>query len=98
MITMRTMFCAAAKDTSLKPLSLAFSTVFPDCWAKNIFSPQLRVKIVNQNFNIRSGASIIQNIELVIQGILGCVILILRQRMGTYKSYVKIFCLNADGD
>ena len=29
--------------------------VFSDCWAKNTFSPHFRVKIANQNFNIRSG-------------------------------------------
>ena len=43
-------------------------------------------------------ASVIRNFELVVKGILGCVILILRRRMGTYKANVKIVCLSADGD
>ena len=57
-------------------------TVFSDCWAKNTFSSHFRVKIVNQNFYIGSGASVIQNFEFVGKSILGCVILILRRRMG----------------
>ena len=84
---------AAAKDTSLKPVL----TVLPDCWAKNTFSPLFRVKIVNQNLNVGSGASVIQNFEFAVKGFLGCVILIRRRRMGTYKANVKIFCLDADG-
>ena len=36
-------------------------TVFPDCWAKNTLSLHFRVKIANENFNIRSGAYVIQN-------------------------------------
>ena len=68
-----------------------------DCVARllahNTFSPQFRVKIANQNFYIESGASVIQNFEFVVKGILGCVILTLRRRMAN----VKLFCLNADG-
>ena len=71
--------------------------VFSDCWAKNPFSTHFRIKIAKQNFYIGSGSSVIQNLEFVVKGILGCVILILRRRMGTYKANVKIFCLNADG-
>ena len=56
-----TMFCAAAKDTSLKPLSRFFpvQNVFPDCWAKNIFAPHYRVKVANQNFNSGPGVTLI---------------------------------------
>ena len=66
-------------------------TVFLESWAKNTFSPHFRVKIASWNFYIESGVSVIQNFEFVVKGILGCVILILRRRMGTYKANVKIF-------
>ena len=66
-------------------------TVLPDCWAKNTFSPHFRFKIANQNFYIGSGAFFILNFDFVVKGILGCVILILRGRLGTYKAIVKIF-------
>ena len=72
-------------------------TVLSDCWAKNTLSPHFRVKIANYHFYIGSGAFVTQNFEFVVKGILGCVILILRRRMGTYKANVKIFSLNADG-
>ena len=68
-------------------------TVFPDCWAKNTYSAHFCVKFAKQNFYIGAGASVIQNFEFVVKGILGCVILILRRR----KANVKIFCLDAYG-
>ena len=40
-------------------------TVLPDGWAKNTFSPHFLVKIANQDFNIGSGTSVIQNFEFV---------------------------------
>ena len=45
-------------------------TVFPDCGAKKTFSAHFRVKIANQHFNICSGASVIQNLEFVVKGVL----------------------------
>ena len=64
---------------------------------KNALSPHVRVKIANQIFYIGSGAYVIQNLKFVVEGILGCIILILRRHMGTYNANVKIFCLIADG-
>ena len=91
------MLCAAAKDTSLKPLSLVFPcrlcfpTVGPKIPSLPTFALKSPTKILTSD--------LLQNFEFVVKGVLGCVILILRRRMGTYeyKANVKIFCLNADG-
>ena len=92
------MFCAAAKNTSLKPFSLVFSvqTVLPDCCGKNTFSAHFRVEIANQKFNIGSGASLIEHFDFAVKTILGCVILMVRRRMNTYMTNIKIFSLYAD--
>ena len=70
-----TMFCTASKDTSLKPLSLVFSC--------RLCFPTVGPKIPSlATFALKSPTSILYRIwgicytEFVVQGILGCVILI----------------------
>ena len=81
------MFCAAAKDTSLKPLSFVFSCrlCFPTVVPK---VPSLPTFALNSLVLVSTFISDLghQNFE---KGILGCVMLV----VGTYKANVKIFCL-----
>ena len=48
--------------------SFLVQIVFPDCWPK--------IPSSNQNIYIGFGASVIQNFEFVVKGILGCVIFV----------------------
>ena len=79
-----TMFFAAAKDISLKPLSL-------------VFPCRLRfATVANDYFYVGSGAFFIKAIQLFIEGFFGHVIFILCWGVGTDEVYIEIFSLNTD--